>query len=697
MYRQSCCQVSCLAALSCLLPLSGSLHAQPIPKPPLQTNGRVSINEPGLGEHVKLAPGSKWVVWFETGDGAGSDGLPGDADFNDAGAIIEFGQLVESLPARFMEVKNMKWAGGDDNDKILIVIGGGYSHQEKACAAYTFNATWGGQDPFENIPTIPQLYIHEYLSWDPIETHPERVAYSVTLQNRTTGAQMSTGTGGRTVPILPVRATAWVKRLDSGSGSGIASPTSITNFATGEHELAPGLIARAKATFTQSGCYHRDIDPGPMPTELCSTRLLLNGEPAPIMSVQQSELVFQVPFGTRTGAANLVLEVQGQRSPTKSVEVKSHSPGLLAYDMFTDIYEPGFGVFVQSGGGYVTGDSSVAPGDELGACAIGLGAVHPSVQDGDVPAFPTTTQTTPSLWIDNRLVSVKSAGLSPYCPLFYGTYLVSFVVPWDLDPGKHEVMLTVGGENSNTVNLTTGAHRAIQPRVTAITNSASYQRGAIAPGSWADLWGENLASDFKQLPTLSESILGTSLHVRDSQGRDHQMMLNLVGSDRVQFLLPEDVGVGPATLTVTNATGGSITTPVHVDRLVPGVFSANATGQGPAAATWLRVAEDGSRSSGFTFTVLPPPDRANIPIDLGSRDDIYLSFYGTGFRNNDIAFCTIGGVSVPVLAAVAQGQYPGLDQAVVGPIPASLRGAGDVDVNLQFNGLSTNPVTVNVR
>ncbi len=61
------------------------------------------------------------------------------------------------------------------------------------------------------------------------------------------------------------------------------------------------------------------------------------------------------------------------------------------------------------------------------------------------------------------------------------------------------------------------------------------------------------------------------------------------------------------------------------------------------------------------------------------------------------ATATIGGVSVPVLAAVAQGEFAGLDPVNIGPVPRELIGSGEQTVRFLFGGVNTNPVTVNIE
>jgi uncharacterized protein (TIGR03437 family) len=70
--------------------------------------------------------------------------------------------------------------------------------------------------------------------------------------------------------------------------------------------------------------------------------------------------------------------------------------------------------------------------------------------------------------------------------------------------------------------------------------------------------------------------------------------------------------------------------------------------------------------------------------------------YGTGWRNHSSPVtCTIGGQAMNVLGAVAQGA-PGLDQMNV-ELPLSLRGAGDVTVQVTVDGTPTNAVQIRMQ
>ena len=114
---------------------------------------------------------------------------------------------------------------------------------------------------------------------------------------------------------------------------------------------------------------------------------------------------------------------------------------------------------------------------------------------------------------------------------------------------------------------------------------------------------------------------------------------------------------------------------------------------------WIRVAPNGTQTTGLLFDPAKPiGSRVVVPVDLGaSADPVYLSLYGTGFRNAARATAKVGGVDVPVLAFAAVPQFTEEDVVNIGPLPRSLAGKGDVNVVLTFDGKSTNPVTVSFK
>ena len=75
-----------------------------------------------------------------------------------------------------------------------------------------------------------------------------------------------------------------------------------------------------------------------------------------------------------------------------------------------------------------------------------------------------------------------------------------------------------------------------------------------------------------------------------------------------------------------------------------------------------------------------------------------MLLFGGGFRGfAESVTATVNGVAVPVLGAVPQGEFVGLDQINIGPLPASLAGSGEVEIVLIADGKVANTVTVAIK
>jgi len=282
----------------------------------------------------------------------------------------------------------------------------------------------------------------------------------------------------------------------------------------------------------------------------------------------------------------------------------------------------------------------------------------------------------------------------------------SATLPFTFAPdvaGTFDAVLTVQandpGRPEATVALSGDALDAPQPPVfssAGVVSAASFSNGPLAADMWAALFGEDLAEELTAASgSLPTSLGGTRVTVQDGAGVRRAAKLQIAAPGQINFLVPAGSAIGQGLVEVS--AGGAASAPVEIATVSPGLFSADASGRGPAAATFLRVAADGARTEGFTFAT-DSPIRSNVPVAVTvDGDQLFLSFFGTGFRAQSTVTATIGGVSVPVIGAVAQGQFEGLDQVVVGPLPAELAGAGEAMVELTFDGISANVVTVELE
>lgn len=136
----------------------------------------------------------------------------------------------------------------------------------------------------------------------------------------------------------------------------------------------------------------------------------------------------------------------------------------------------------------------------------------------------------------------------------------------------------------------------------------------------------------------------------------------------------------------------------QIQPAAPGLFEINDLGV--AAATAVRVVlPTHLQSPVIVFRCVDTPGSCRlVPIDPGVDAPVYLSFYGTGIGAHsslDDVTVNIGGVNVTPLYAGPQSQFPGLDQVNV-PLPLSLRGAGEVNVTVTVNGVTSNAVKIEV-
>ncbi|HXJ43945.1 MAG TPA: FG-GAP-like repeat-containing protein, partial [Bryobacteraceae bacterium] len=235
--------------------------------------------------------------------------------------------------------------------------------------------------------------------------------------------------------------------------------------------------------------------------------------------------------------------------------------------------------------------------------------------------------------------------------------------------------------------------------VTSVVNGASWSAGPLAPSMYAAIFGRNFSSGSALGDaSASQSLKGTSVTLVDSAKRSFTVNVWFMSFSQINFVVPDGVAPGAASISVTNSTGQSTAFPVTVGGVAPGLFTADSTGSGPAAATAVIVAPGGAQSFVSAATCLPTGCALQaIPLTGGSQ--VFLTLFGTGIRGRSSlagVSLTIGGLRVPIAYAGAQGNFPALDQ-LIALIPGSLAGAGTVDLRLTVDGITANVVKVKLQ
>jgi uncharacterized protein (TIGR03437 family) len=217
-----------------------------------------------------------------------------------------------------------------------------------------------------------------------------------------------------------------------------------------------------------------------------------------------------------------------------------------------------------------------------------------------------------------------------------------------------------------------------------VTNSA-YGTYVLAPETIASIYGSNLAAAPQQAQSqpLPTTLGGVTVTVKDANGGVFQAPLIYVSLNQVNCLIPKGSASGVAAVTLANGSA-KFTGTATIAPTAPGLYTANLTGQGPAAA---QVTNGQTYSN--TFQCNSAGNCSLIPIDLTSQ--AYLILYGTGIRGAAQANVSvkIGNIDAPVTYAGAQGTYAGLDQVNM-VLPTALTGRGQLVVTVTVNGQATN-------
>ena len=188
---------------------------------------------------------------------------------------------------------------------------------------------------------------------------------------------------------------------------------------------------------------------------------------------------------------------------------------------------------------------------------------------------------------------------------------------------------------------------------------------------------------------LPTQLAGVSARVRDSQGAERLAPLFFVSPGQINLLIPAGAALGTATVTLTNGAMGTL----NLTRTAPGLFAANANGQGIAAALLLRVRANGAQSyeavarfDGTRFVA--------VPINFGAAtDQLFLVLYGSGIRLKQSATARCGGADTEVLYAGESPGFAGLDQINV-RLPRTLSGSGSKEMTLTIDGAGSNKLVV---
>ena len=258
-------------------------------------------------------------------------------------------------------------------------------------------------------------------------------------------------------------------------------------------------------------------------------------------------------------------------------------------------------------------------------------------------------------------------------------------------------VLVAGGDNRNNTAVKGlasaelyGTQAPPKDGLISVSAASYFDNGALAPDS--------IACAFGSFPAAEDGITVT---VKDVSGASRPATLLSFSPAQINYAVPSATAPGVATVTVSQGGNAIASGQVLIAKAAPGVFSADSSGQGLAAALVQRIHADGTQSYQPVAQFDPAHKQfVAVPIDLSSKtDQVFLLLFGTGIRSMsalDAVKVTIGNTALTPTFAGASPQFPGLDQVNL-PLPAALAGSGDVSVILSVDGLIGNAVSISIK
>lgn len=237
-----------------------------------------------------------------------------------------------------------------------------------------------------------------------------------------------------------------------------------------------------------------------------------------------------------------------------------------------------------------------------------------------------------------------------------------------------------------------------------VVGAAGFYLGPTAAGQIVSAFGQNLTSGIvvANSTPLPTTLGGVTITVTDKNNVARNAPLFFVSEGQINFQVPPETPTGRAKISIRKQDGSTVGGDLLIERLGPGLFSANANGQGIGALVALRVSASGAQTYEPLYCYdADQKQNLAVPLNLGPETDkVYLILNGSGIRGveqlSDVEV-EVGGQSVPVLFAGPQGDFVGLDQVNIGPLPRTLLGRGSVQVVLTVNERRANRITVTIQ
>jgi uncharacterized protein (TIGR03437 family) len=311
--------------------------------------------------------------------------------------------------------------------------------------------------------------------------------------------------------------------------------------------------------------------------------------------------------------------------------------------------------------------------------------------------------TGPGLPLSGTPLSISGPGITINQTVF-GTAggFPAIAVIVDVSPTAPTGSRNIVIDNGVQRTIVTGGVEIIPaPSLASILSQADFSP-RVAPASLAVAFGSNLAIATRSANSnpLPLSIAGTAIAIVDGTGTQRLAPLLYISPTQINFQIPPGTQLGPASLTLINGLGDTVTTTINIQPVAPALFTADGTGTGLPNGFALRVRADGTSVSEPIAQFDPAQGIfVPVPINLGPpSDQVILVLFGTGFRfRNQLPTVTIGGVACQVAYAGPQGDAPFVFDQLNVFLDRNLGGRGMVNIAMTVDGQSANTVSIAIQ
>ena len=205
----------------------------------------------------------------------------------------------------------------------------------------------------------------------------------------------------------------------------------------------------------------------------------------------------------------------------------------------------------------------------------------------------------------------------------------------------------------------------------SVVNGASFNPGQpIAPGSFATIFGQNLCPQTMAGEMVAPGELPTTLGGCSVAVNGASAMMQYVSQGQINFIMPNGMGSGQATVTVNNGTQ-TMNGNLIAGAAGPGMFAINGMGMG-----------EGAILNGTMWRMGPFSTTTN-------GQPTYVSMYVTGLDPSTKPVVMIGGIPVDVMWFGNAPGYAGLQQINM-MLPTGMAGVGRAPVTVTSNGQVSN-------